>query len=342
MKLADFDYYLPAELIAQEPLRNRADSRLLVLNRASGEIAHTKFSKIDDYIDKGDCLVINNTKVLPARLLGAKATGAKIEILLLKELSADKNKATWEALIKPGKRLKQGDRVLFNDSLAATIGEITPSGGRTIILQSKKNITRTIKEIGKMPLPPYIKSELQDLDRYQTVYSEKEGSAAAPTAGLHFTEDIITEITNKGAEIATITLNIGLDTFRPVQTENIEDHHIHKEYIELDENAAATINRATEHGGKIIAVGTTAVRTLESCAKDDSVTPYAGETDKFIYPGYKFAITDRLITNFHLPKSTLLMLVSAFAGTENIKKAYREAIELKYRFFSFGDAMLIY
>lgn len=342
MKVSEFDYDLPTELIAQEPLTNRADSRLLVLDRATGKILHTKFSHITDFLKQDDCLVINNTKVIPARLLGRKKTGARIEFLLLKEIDSTANEARWEALVKPGNRLKQGDLVFFNDDLTAEIGENYSRGTRIVMLKSTLDIRLALQRYGEMPLPPYIKTRLKDAGRYQTIYGEKEGSAAAPTAGLHFTEEIFRKAQNKGIKVAKVTLNIGLDTFRPVKVDEVEEHEIHKEHISLDSKAAKTINDSKAAGGRIIAVGTTSVRTIESCAKDSRVIPYTGNTGIFIYPGYKFKITDCIMTNFHLPKSTLLMLVSAFAGNENIRQAYTEAVSKKYRFFSFGDAMFIY
>lgn len=342
MKVADFDYDLPSELIAQEPLANRADSRLLVLNKETGEIVHTEFTNIIDYLGPGDCMVINDTKVIPARLIGTKNTGGKIEVLLLKERNSSASVAEWEALVKPGKRLREGDKVSINENLSVEIGKTTESGTRVITLKSMTDVRSVLMHAGEIPLPPYIKSELQDVSRYQTVYGDKEGSAAAPTAGLHFTNEIFSELQNKGINIAKVTLNIGLDTFRPVKAENIEDHHIHKEYISLEGATASLVNDAKARGGRIVAVGTTSVRVIESCSRDGNVFPYAGDTGIFIYPGYDFKITDCMITNFHLPRSTLLMLVSAFAGKDNILRTYREAVQLKYRFFSFGDAMLIY
>lgn len=341
MKVSEFDYDLPAELIAQEPLANRADSRLLVLNKTTGDILHTKFSNITDFLKKGDCLVINNTKVIPARLLGRKETGAHVEFLLLKELNSTADESRWEALVRPGKKLREGDKVFFNNDLTGEIAENSDRGTRVITLKSKSDVNLAIQRTGEMPLPPYIKTKLDDANRYQTIYGEKEGSAAAPTAGLHFTDQIFKEAENKGVKIAKVTLSIGLDTFRPVKVDEVESHRIHKEHISLDKKASQIINETKANGGRVVAVGTTSVRTIESCADDGKVATYAGETGIFIYPGYNFKITDCMITNFHLPRSTLLMLVSAFAGQSHIKKAYAEAIDRKYRFFSFGDAMLI-
>jgi S-adenosylmethionine:tRNA ribosyltransferase-isomerase len=343
MKTSKFNYDLPTELIAQTPLPNRAESRLLALDKKTGEIEHRRFGEITDFLRQGDCLVVNDTRVLPARLLCRKETGGKVEILLLREIESTGKSSIWETLVKPGRKLKKGDRLLFkNGNLEAEIGDRLETGSRIVALQSDLKIKEAIRLNGNLPLPPYIKTELNDQERYQTVYSEKEGSAAAPTAGLHFTEELLEKISGKGVRMAKITLDVGLDTFRPVKTENIEDHLIHKEKISLSPRAAETINKTREIGGRIIAVGTTAVRTIESCAKNGRVVPYFGETGLFIYPGYKFRMVDCLITNFHLPKSTLLMLVCAFGGYEKVMEAYREAIKMHYRFFSFGDAMLIF
>lgn len=345
MKTSLFDYDLPEELIAQAPLGRRDGSRLLMLNKRTGDIEHRVFSDVVTFLGPGDCLVVNDTKVIPARLIGRKTTGAKAEILLLKELQKNGRDASWEALVKPGRRLKEGDTVLFDrEGLAARIGERLQNGGRVVSFSSDSDIREAIKANGKAPLPPYIKAELEDGGRYQTVYFDpgKERSAAAPTAGLHFTDKLLMQAQNKGVKIASVSLDIGLDTFRPVKTEDIEEHDIHSERIELGDETAEIINKTKSSGGRVIAVGTTVVRTLESCADEGGkIKPFAGNTNLFIYPGYRFKVIDGMITNFHLPRSTLLMLVSAFGGHENIMRAYEEAIAKRYRFFSFGDAMLI-
>ncbi|MDK2835571.1 MAG: S-adenosylmethionine:tRNA ribosyltransferase-isomerase [Thermosediminibacterales bacterium] len=340
MKLKEFSYDLPDKLIAQDALEKRDESRLLVLHKNSGKIEHKIFKQIVSYFKKGDCLVLNNTKVIPARLIGEREdTGGKIEFVLLKCLGEDK----WEVLVKPGRRAKAGKRFTFGKGeLEAEILSSTESGGRVVRFYYDGIFKEKLEKLGQMPLPPYIKKKLTDKDRYQTVYAKHEGSAAAPTAGLHFTEQLIQEIKNKGVEIVYITLHVGLATFRPVRVENIEDHKMHSEFYFIGKKEADIINRVRKNGGRVWAVGTTTVRTLETVASDDGhLIPSSGWTDVFIYPGYKFKVTDVLITNFHLPESTLLMLVCAFADREKVLNAYKIAVENEYRFFSFGDAMLI-
>ncbi len=339
MKKQDFYFALPQELIAQEPLKDRASSRLLVLNK-QGEIEHKTFWNILDYLKKGDCLVLNDTKVLPARLIGQKKdTGAKIEVLLLTR----KEKNQWETLVKPGKKARIGDKIIFgNGKLKAEVLEIIEGGNRIIQFDYDGIFEEILDELGQMPLPPYITHDLEDKNRYQTVYAKQEGSAAAPTAGLHFTPELLKEIQKKGVSIAHITLHVGLGTFRPVKTENIVEHEMHSEYYIVEQEQADKINQAKKKGGRIIAVGTTSTRTLESIAdKNGFVKAASGWTNIFIYPGYHFKIIDCLITNFHLPESTLIMLVSALAGKENVLYAYEVAVKERYRFFSFGDAMLV-
>ena len=339
MLVSDYDYDLPKELIAQDPLEDRSSSRLLVLNKNTGEFSHHHFKDIKDYLRPGDCLVINDTKVIPARLYGRKEeTGAAIEVLLLKRLTGDE----WECLVRPGKKLRPGTRVEFGDGkLKGTITGMLEEGNRKIAFEYDGIFEEILDELGQMPLPPYITHELKDKNRYQTVYAKYEGSAAAPTAGLHFTKELLEEIKAMGVEIATVTLHVGLGTFRPVKVDRIEDHHMHSEYYVVEPEQAEKINRAKREGHRIISVGTTSCRTLESAAKDGFVAAGSGNTEIFIYPGYEFKIIDCLITNFHLPQSTLLMLVSALAGRDNIMSAYKEAVKEKYRFFSFGDAMFI-
>lgn len=340
MRKEDFYFELPEELIAQVPLKDRESSRLLVLDKKTGAIEHESFSNIIKYLNKGDCLVLNDTRVIPARLFGTrKDTGSVVEFLLLKRI--DDNK--WETLVKPGKKAKPGIEFNFgNGTMEGKILEVKDGGTRIIEFRYDGIFEQILDKLGEMPLPPYIKAKLEDKERYQTVYSKKEGSAAAPTAGLHFTESLLQKIKEKGINIAYITLHVGLGTFRPVKAENIEEHNMHYEYFEIDENSAHIINETKRTGGNIIAVGTTSVRTLESAANEQGeVLAQSGWTNIFIYPGYKFKIIDKLITNFHLPESTLIMLVSALAGRENVLNAYQEAVKLKYRFFSFGDAMLI-
>lgn len=339
MLVSDYDYDLPKELIAQDPLEDRSSSRLLVLNKNTGEFSHHHFKDIKEYLRPGDCLVINDTKVIPARLYGRKEeTGAAIEVLLLKRLTGDE----WECLVRPGKKLRPGTRVEFGDGkLKGTITGMLEEGNRKIAFEYDGIFEEILDELGQMPLPPYITHELKDKNRYQTVYAKNEGSAAAPTAGLHFTKELLEEIKAMGVEIATVTLHVGLGTFRPVKVDRIEDHHMHSEYYVVEPEQAEKINRAKREGHRIISVGTTSCRTLESAAKDGFVAAGSGNTEIFIYPGYEFKIIDCLITNFHLPQSTLLMLVSALAGRDNIMAAYKEAVKEKYRFFSFGDAMFI-
>lgn len=338
MKTKDFDFELPTELIAQHPLEKRDTSRLLVLNKTTGAISHKHFTDITDYLRAGDVLVINNTKVIPARLFGIKQGGtAHIEVLLLKQTN---EKDCWEVLVKPGKRVKTGAIIDFGSKL---IGEIISetSSGRIIRFYYEGIFTEILDELGAMPLPPYITEKLEDQNRYQTVYAKYDGSAAAPTAGLHFTPELLEKIKTMGVEVVEVLLHVGLGTFRPVQAEEISDHEMHSEYYDISPQAAQCINKAKEEGRRVIAVGTTSTRTLESVAQNGRLKSGDGWTQIFIYPGYQFQILDGLITNFHLPKSTLVMLVSALAGKENVLHAYHEAIAEKYRFFSFGDAMLI-
>lgn len=337
-----YDFELPEELIAQTPLAERSASRLLTLNKRDGSTAHHVFSDIVDYLQPGDTLVLNDTRVIPARLFGTKEdTGAKAEVLLLKNLGEDR----WEALVKPGKKLKTGSVIVFGDELKAKIESEGDMGGRVLRFEYQGIFNEILDRLGQMPLPPYIKEKLDDRERYQTVYSKHEGSAAAPTAGLHFTEPLLEQIKAKGVHIAFVTLHVGLGTFRPMSVDRVEDHVMHEEYYVLPQETADEINDTKARGGRVIAVGTTSCRTLETVAQkcgDGPVMASDGWTDIFMYPGYEFGLVDALITNFHLPKSTLVMLVSALAGRDHILAAYREAIEHKYRFFSFGDAMFIY
>ncbi len=340
IKKSDFYFELPEELIAQDPLADRSDSRLLLLDKESGRTEHHIFREIVDYLRPGDCLVLNNTKVLPARLMGIKEeTGASIEVLLLKRKEND----IWETLVKPGKKAKPGTKLVFGDgSLRAEVLEVVEEGNRLIRFSYDGIFEEVLDRLGEMPLPPYITHKLQDKNRYQTVYAKYDGSAAAPTAGLHFTKELLGQIEDKGVEIAYVTLHVGLGTFRPVKADNILEHHMHSEYYQVTEEAAQKINRAKEEGHRVICVGTTSCRTVESAAKaDGTLEECCGNTEIFIYPGYRFKVLDCLITNFHLPESTLVMLVSALAGRENVLSAYEEAVREKYRFFSFGDAMLI-
>ena len=340
MDIKDFYYDLPSELIAQDPLFDRSSSRLLVLGKSSGRIEHHVFSEIIEYLMPGDCLVVNNTKVIPARLYGRKeGTGANIEILLLKR----KEKDVWETLVKPGKKAKPGTKISFGEGLLmGEVLSIAEEGNRVIRFTYDGIFEEILDKLGQMPLPPYILHTLKDKNRYQTVYAKYDGSAAAPTAGLHFTPELLDEIRNKGVEIAEVTLHVGLGTFRPVKETDVLKHHMHSEYFCIEESAAEQINRTKAAGGRIIAVGTTSTRTLEAAADETGyLSAKSGWTEIFIYPGYSFKVIDGLITIFHLPESTLLMLVSALAGRENIQKAYAEAVKQKYRFFSFGDAMLI-
>ncbi|MCR5784923.1 MAG: tRNA preQ1(34) S-adenosylmethionine ribosyltransferase-isomerase QueA [Eubacterium sp.] len=340
MDVKDFNYILPEELIAQDPLKDRSSSRLMHIDRESGEVTHDVFYNIKKYLRKGDCLVMNNTKVIPARLYGVREdTGSHMELLLLKRREND----VWETLVKPGKKCRRGHRFVFgNGELKGEITDVLPEGNRLIHFEYEGIFEEVLDRLGEMPLPPYITHKLEDKNRYQTVYAKYDGSAAAPTAGLHFTEELLDEIKEMGVEIAEVTLHVGLGTFRPVKVDKIEEHHMHSEFYIIDEEAAAKINKAKETGNRVICVGTTSCRTLESAADSDGhLEPKSGWTDIFIYPGYKFKVMQGLITNFHLPQSTLLMLVSAFAGRENVLAAYEEAVKERYRFFSFGDAMIL-
>ena len=340
MERQDFYFDLPEELIAQDPLEDRSSSRLLVLDKKSGEVTHKIFNDILDYINEGDCLVINNTKVIPARLLGAKeGTGASVEVLLLKRREND----IWEALVKPGKKARVGARISFGEGLL--IGEVVDvidEGNRLIQFHYKGIFEEILDELGQMPLPPYITHRLEDKNRYQTVYAKHEGSAAAPTAGLHFTKELLEKLETKNVVIANVTLHVGLGTFRPVKVDNILEHHMHSEFYQIEEEEAKKINDAKKNGKRVICVGTTSCRTVESAADENGlVIAGSGDTEIFIYPGYKFKVLDSLITNFHLPESTLIMLVSALAGREHVLDAYNTAVKERYRFFSFGDAMLL-
>lgn len=340
MDVKDFDYYLPEELIAQDPLEDRSSSRLMVLDKKTGEVEHKVFKDIIDYLMPGDCIVLNNTKVIPARLYGAKeGTNAKIEVLLLKRKEND----IWETLVKPGKKAKPGTRIIFGDGiLVGEVVDIVEEGNRLIKFYYDGIFEEILDQLGQMPLPPYITHELKDKNRYQTVYAKYDGSAAAPTAGLHFTKELLDKVKEKGVDIAEVTLHVGLGTFRPVKVENVLDHHMHSEFYMVSQEAADKINLAKKNGHRIISVGTTSTRTLEFAADENGyLKETSGWTDIFIYPGYKFKVIDGLITNFHLPQSTLVMLVSALAGRENVLNAYEEAVKEKYRFFSFGDAMYI-
>lgn len=340
MKLSDFNYILPEDLIAQDPLEKRDNSRLMVLHRETGELEHRHFYDITDYLKPGDCLVVNNTKVIPARLMGVKEeTGASIEVLLLKR----KEEKVWETLVKPGKKARVGARISFGDGLlTGEVVDVVEEGNRLIRFEYEGIFEEILDKLGQMPLPPYITHQLQDKNRYQTVYAKHDGSAAAPTAGLHFTEELLDQIQTKGIRIARVTLHVGLGTFRPVKEENVLEHHMHSEFYMVDKEAADIINETRAAGGRVIAVGTTSTRTLETVAEADGNIPVkSGWTDIFIYPGYQFKAVDCLITNFHLPESTLIMLVSALADRNMILSAYEEAVREKYRFFSFGDAMLI-
>ena len=340
MKTSDFYFDLPKGLIAQDPLEDRSASRLLVLNKETGEMEHRIFKDIVEYVNPGDCLVINDTKVIPARLFGSKVgTDAKIEILLLKRREND----IWETLVKPGKKARPGTKISFGEGLLmGEVLEVADEGNRLIQFTYDGIFEEILDQLGQMPLPPYITHQLKDKNRYQTVYAKHDGSAAAPTAGLHFTPELLEQIKEKGVRIAHVTLHVGLGTFRPVKVEDVTAHHMHSEFYVVEEDQAELINRTKAEGGKVVCVGTTSCRTIESAADEQGVLHAgSGWTDIFIYPGYRFKILDRLITNFHLPESTLLMLVSALAGKEHIEAAYEEAVKERYRFFSFGDAMLI-
>lgn len=340
IKTKDFDFYLPEELIAQDPLEDRSSSRLLVLKKETGKREHRVFKDIIEYLREGDCLVINNTKVIPARLIGEReGTGANIELLLLKRKEND----IWETLVKPGKKAKIGTKILFgNGILTAEVIDIVEEGNRLVKFYYKGIFEEILDQLGQMPLPPYITHQLKDKNRYQTVYAKYEGSAAAPTAGLHFTKVLLQQIENMGVTIANVTLHVGLGTFRPVKVENVLEHHMHSEYYQIEESEAKKINDAKKNGNRIICVGTTSCRTIESAADEQGLVKAGhAQTEIFIYPGYQFKVMDCLITNFHLPESTLLMLVSALAGKDAVLEAYKDAVEKQYRFFSFGDAMLI-
>ena len=340
MNKSDFYYELPEELIAQDPLTDRSGSRLMVLNKETGALAHRSFPDLKEYLRPGDCLVINDTKVLPARLLGVKKdTRASVEVLLLKRLEKD----VWETLVRPGKKCREGAVLSFGEGeLEAVVEGLEADGNRRIRFSYEGIFEEVLDRLGQMPLPPYITHPLTDKNRYQTVYAREEGSAAAPTAGLHFTKELLKELEDQGIVIAPLTLHVGLGTFRPVKTENILDHHMHAEFYSIPAETAEKINKAKADGSRVVAVGTTSTRTLETVAGEDgTVLPGSGWTDIFIYPGYRFRVIDALLTNFHLPESTLIMLVSALAGRENVLHAYQEAVKEKYRFFSFGDAMLI-
>ena len=345
MRVEDYDYELPEELIAQDPLEKRDESRLMVLNRESGDVTHRHFYDVKEYLRAGDCLVLNNTKVIPARLLGKKEdTNAAVEILLLKRREGD----VWETLVRPGKKCRIGARFVFGDGLLrGEVIDIIEEGNRLVRFSYDGIFEEVLDRLGEMPLPPYITHKLADKNRYQTVYAKYEGSAAAPTAGLHFTKELLKEVEAMGVRIAQVTLHVGLGTFRPVKVDNILDHHMHSELYEINKEACDIINETKKKGGRVISVGTTSTRTLESAAdkridgEKEILLPGSGNTQIFIYPGYEFKVIDGLITNFHLPESTLIMLVSAFAGREHVLSAYEEAVKERYRFFSFGDAMLI-
>ena len=341
MKTSDFYYDLPPELIAQTPLEKRDESRLLCLDKATGEWSHHHFYELPDFLRAGDCLILNNSRVLPARLLGRRLPGGgACEVLLLQ----DKGDKVWECLVRPGKHLREGARVSFGDGeLTAKIAEVLPDGNRLVRFDYNGIFLEVLERLGKMPLPPYIKEELQDQERYQTVYSKVNGSAAAPTAGLHFTPELLERIAAKGVGVGYVTLHVGLGTFRPVKEDEIEQHDMHSEYCTIPQETADLINRTKANGGRVICVGTTSCRTIESWAEEDgTMTATGGWTNIYIYPGYRFKVMDALVTNFHLPESTLIMLVSALAGREHVLSAYKEAVEQRYRFFSFGDAMFIH
>ena len=339
MKTSDFNFDLPQELIAQTPIEKRDTSRLLVLNKKTGEVEHKHFYDLPAYLKPGDCLVLNNSRVLPARLIGRRSGGGACEVLLL----IDRGENVWECLVRPGKKLRAGARITFGDGelTAEVVGEVE-GGNRLVRFDYEGIFLETLEHLGKMPLPPYIKEELEDSERYQTVYSKVVGSAAAPTAGLHFTEELLKKVQNMGVKVCYVTLHVGLGTFRPVKSENLDEHEMHSEYCVISQETAEIINQTKRDGGRVICVGTTSCRTIESWANDDgSVEAKAGWTNIFIYPGYQFKVLDCLVTNFHLPESTLIMLVSALAGRDNVMNAYQQAVQERYRFFSFGDAMFI-
>lgn len=339
MKTSDFDYELPPELIAQTPLERRDASRLMTLDKVTGEIGHRHFYELPSLLTAGDCLVLNDSRVLPARLIGRRESGGAAEVLLL----TDKGDKTWECLVRPGRKLREGARVTFGDGeLTAEVTAVLPDGNRLVKFEYEGIFLEVLERLGKMPLPPYIKEELQDRERYQTVYSKEVGSAAAPTAGLHFTKELLEEVRRMGVKVCYVTLHVGLGTFRPVGEENLEEHDMHSEYCTISQETADTINETKQNGGRVICVGTTSCRTLESWASDDgTMKASAGWTNIYIYPGYRFKVMDALVTNFHLPQSTLIMLVSALAGREHVLAAYEDAVRDRYRFFSFGDAMFI-
>ena len=340
MKKSDFYFDLPEELIAQTPLERRDASRLLILNKKTGELEHRHFYDLPEYLREGDCLVMNDSRVLPARLLGCRSSGGSVELVLLRDLGEGK----WECLSRPGRKTKPGTELSFGEGeLTATVLAVTEGGNRIVQFHYEGIFLEVLERLGKMPLPPYIKAELNDAERYQTVYSREVGSAAAPTAGLHFTQELLQKLADKGVRLCYVTLHVGLGTFRPVKEEEIEDHPMHAEFCMIPKETARIVNETKKNGGRVIAVGTTSCRTLESFASaDGTLSPSSGWTDIFIYPGYTFKCIDALITNFHLPESTLIMLVSALAGRETILHAYETAVKERYRFFSFGDAMLIY
>ena len=340
LKTSDYCYELPQELIAQDPLEDRSSSRLMVLDKETGAVSHHVFREITSFLNPGDCLVLNNTRVIPARLMGAREeTGGAVEVLLLKRHAGD----VWECLVKPGKKARPGTRLVFGDGLLhAQVEDVVEDGNRLIRFFYDGIWEEVLDRLGEMPLPPYITHKLQDRNRYQTVYAKFDGSAAAPTAGLHFTPKLLQQIEDMGVDLAYVTLHVGLGTFRPVKVENVKEHHMHSEYYQVSAEAAEKINRTKKNGGRVICVGTTSCRTVESAADENGqVEAGCGDTDIFIYPGYRFKVLDALITNFHLPESTLVMLVSALAGREHVLAAYEEAVKERYRFFSFGDAMLI-
>lgn len=338
MKKSDFYFDLPEELIAQTPLQQRDSSRLLCLNKNTGELVHQHFYELPDYLREGDCLVLNDSRVLPARLIGGRITGGSVELVLLRDLGEGR----WECLSRPGRKTKPGTELIFgNGELKATVEEVAEGGNRIVKFHYEGIFLEVLERLGKMPLPPYITEELKDSERYQTVYSKEVGSAAAPTAGLHFTQELLETIRKKGVNICYVTLHVGLGTFRPVKEEEIEDHPMHSEFCIIPEETARIVNETKKNGGRVICVGTTSCRTVESFTRDGQLQPESGWTNIFIYPGYKFKCIDALVTNFHLPESTLIMLVSALAGRENVLNAYNTAVREKYRFFSFGDAMLI-